>query len=68
MNIKKKDIDIITEFKYIGIFCCDGWGCGERFSKFEKNRKKLNWENFSNKPSLVYGVFTIPVYTSLVLK
>lgn len=68
MNIKKKDIVIIKEFKYIGIFCCGGWGCGERFSKFEKNRKKLNWEIFSNKPSLVYGVFTILVYTSLVLE
>lgn len=68
MDIKKKDIDIIKEFKYIGIFCCGGLGCGERFSKFEKNTKKLNWENFSNKQSLVYGVLTIPVYTSLVLK
>lgn len=43
-------------------------GRGERFSKFEKNRKKLNWEIFSNKPSLVYGVFTILVYTSVVLE
>lgn len=49
MDIKKKDIDIIIAFKYIGIFCCGGWGCGERFLKFEKNRKKLNWGNFSNK-------------------
>lgn len=36
MDIKKKDIDIIKEFKYIGNFCCGGLGCGERFSKFEQ--------------------------------
>lgn len=46
MDIKKKDIDIITEFKYIGIVCCGEWGCGERFSKFEKKQEKTKLGKF----------------------
>lgn len=41
---------------------------GRDFQNLKKIGKKLNWENFSNKQSLVYGVFTILVYTSLVLE